>query len=360
MPYLHWETEDNVNEMKATIRQYEMAKERKQADVKGGIEERKSYDYQKNKELVEAYLGDEHPLHIRRTLDQFYYHTLKDTDARDKDQAGARYHKNHNLKNSIVLTMVDQLWLWVLPGNEKSPPTVITSFPQRSNRVDSRGRRNDEKQTSLFKNIIAQSRDRQVENGHGLAEIIANECSRIYFDTMTDRDRSLQFLEIYATSIGDIVSFNFTTLRRSMLMRLQTDKETKCFKRFQDTLNLHSLKDEKVAEDTLNITEEIELLQEVKDIRDELNIMLSVFNAQRKALKEMAQIMYKPGTVQRHMSMSNGSLQPIESGDLRTSQRTHDNYPLPLITVESNIIEVKEMDKYAERAYMAVLSTPYM
>lgn len=205
MPYLHWETEDNLEEMKDIIKQHEMSKSRKPGDSQSDTRKEKSSDYFKLQDLVQAYLDDKHPLHIRRTLDQFYYHTLKDTDVRDKDQTGSRYHRNFKLQNKNIVTMVDQLWLWVLPGFGNSPATVITSFPQRSNRVDSSGKRNDEKFTSLFSNIIAQTQDRPVENGHELAEIISSECSRIYFDTMTDRDRSLQFLEIYATSIGEIV-----------------------------------------------------------------------------------------------------------------------------------------------------------
>jgi hypothetical protein len=210
MPYLHWETEENLDEMKKIIKDYEVAKGGKSNDDKSDTKKKKSSDYFKLQDLVRAYLDDDHPLHIRRTLDQFYYHTLENTDARDKDQTGSRYHRKFGLQNKNIITMVDQLWLWVLPGFGNSPATVITSFPQRSNRVDSSGKRNDEKFTSLFSNIIAQTQDRPVENGHELAEIISSECSRIYFDTMTDRDRSLQFLEIYATSIGEIVSVIFS------------------------------------------------------------------------------------------------------------------------------------------------------
>lgn len=139
----------------------------------------------------------------------------------------------------------------------------------------------------------------------------------------------------------------------------QTDKETQCFDNFQKTLkpSKEAIKLQKVAEDALSITEEIKLLQEVKDIRDELNIMLSVFNAQRKALKDMARIMYKTGTAERRMSMSSQMLPRVSSWgmDSGSIQRDHYHYPLPLSTVDSNISEVKDMDKYAERAYMAVL-----
>lgn len=142
----------------------------------------------------------------------------------------------------------------------------------------------------------------------------------------------------------------------------QTDKETQCFDKFQKTLTSDkgAAKPTKVAEDALSITEEIKLLQEAKDIRDELNIMLSVFNQQRKALRDMARIMSKTGATERRMSMSFSSqgLPRVNSWNTGAAsiQRDHYNYPLPLSTVDSNISEVKDMDKYAERAYMAVLN----
>jgi hypothetical protein len=211
MPYLHWDTEDNVNETKDIIRQH-VTKDKRESENESEAS-KKSHDYRKNQELVNAYLDDKHPLHIRRTLDQFYYHTLKNTDARDKDQAGCRYHEKFGLKNKKIITMVDQLWLWVLPGFGKSRATVITSFPQRSNRVDSNGKRNDAKFTLLVSKIISQTENHPVNNGHDLAKMISSECSNIYFDTMIGRDQTLQFLEIYATSIGEIVSVSLHNFR---------------------------------------------------------------------------------------------------------------------------------------------------
>lgn len=157
-----------------------------------------------NRKLIWAYLDDTHPIHLRRTLDQFYYHTLEDTDIRDKDQTVTRYHTKFKLRTEKAVTMVDQLWLWVLPGFGNSPDTVITSFPQRSNRIGQSGKTSD-KFTALMSNIIQQSHNHPVTNGYGLAEIISNECSRIYFEPRKERDQSLQFLNIYATSIGEIV-----------------------------------------------------------------------------------------------------------------------------------------------------------
>jgi hypothetical protein len=79
--------------------------------------------------LINAYFGDEHRrmqghLHIRRTLDQFYYIGIENTECRDIDQVVQRYTlkvmkdlgsptDDKNLLD-IKLIMVDQLWMWVL------------------------------------------------------------------------------------------------------------------------------------------------------------------------------------------------------------------------------------------------------
>ncbi|KAI9736168.1 MAG: hypothetical protein M1834_001053 [Cirrosporium novae-zelandiae] len=52
-------------------------------------------------------------VHESRTLDQYYYSLLDDTDFRDGDQVVTRYFSKQNSKKTCVLR-VDQLWLWVV------------------------------------------------------------------------------------------------------------------------------------------------------------------------------------------------------------------------------------------------------
>ncbi|KAK4248638.1 hypothetical protein C7999DRAFT_30872 [Corynascus novoguineensis] len=98
--------------------------------------------------LIRAYFdNDRFPLHCRRTLDQFTYHMLEDTERRDntqvmfkwtkRDQANKERasHHQHNLqpsstprrhdKGSYPLLMIDQLWIWILEDDQ----TVIMSVP---------------------------------------------------------------------------------------------------------------------------------------------------------------------------------------------------------------------------------------
>jgi hypothetical protein len=73
-------------------------------------------DYEPNERLLRENLHEDPPMHIRRTLDQSYFLTLEDTEARDKDQVvyrGTRAGKSLYARNTRVV-MVDQLWLWIL------------------------------------------------------------------------------------------------------------------------------------------------------------------------------------------------------------------------------------------------------
>lgn len=192
MPYLHWERKCEVDGLAAML---------KTVDAKPPASE--SNDAQ----LVRTYILDAHPIHIRRTLDQFQYHTLPDTTARDNDQTGLRYFRDEKLDQNRnlepVTTMVDQLWMWVLPACGKSPETVITAFPQRCNRE--RAKIHKPKWPSLLLTIVSRCRDLSVQSAYELAEVIGTECSKIYLDSTSNREQPLQFLEIYTSSIGKIV-----------------------------------------------------------------------------------------------------------------------------------------------------------
>lgn len=82
--------------------------------------------------LINAYFTHEtHHLHIRRTLDQFYYTSIKDTDVRDTSQVVQRYavkglpkiSKQETLSSKLI--MVDQLWLWMLQNKDKTKSALI-------------------------------------------------------------------------------------------------------------------------------------------------------------------------------------------------------------------------------------------
>jgi hypothetical protein len=74
-------------------------------------------------------------LHPRRTLDQFYYSSLKNPEYRDSHQTVSKWTGDHvdeggnaSATNSSLLIMVDQLWCWVL-DESKSKTCPNTHLP---------------------------------------------------------------------------------------------------------------------------------------------------------------------------------------------------------------------------------------
>ena len=69
--------------------------------------------------LIGDHLYTESPLHIRRTLEQYYYWTAEDTTQRDRQQVVYRGTWMQNDPEAIPrVVMVDQLWLWILDESQ--------------------------------------------------------------------------------------------------------------------------------------------------------------------------------------------------------------------------------------------------
>jgi hypothetical protein len=192
MPYLHWDLEHLRLQRENIIK----------APEARSLNQRWSPD----QKLLYGYLNDDHPIHIRRTLAQYYYHTLRDTAERDKSQVVTRYQTNEGLQPKVI-TMVDQLWLWVLNGEDGQPESVITCFPQ----IGESGDPDRYRQTDVFGSIKHYLEDvpSSVQTAYDLACLIAAKCSRIYLDTRSTlnfkNQNNVRFSEIYETAIGNVV-----------------------------------------------------------------------------------------------------------------------------------------------------------
>lgn len=115
MPYLHFETHENRKAMMRALEQ-------------GPVRPHSERQLTRDEVLMRAQTtASSSFLHIRRTLDQFFYHNI-DTDVRDCDQVVYRFQKHHRKPpdSDPKIFMVDQLWMWVL-GKD----LVVTSFPER-------------------------------------------------------------------------------------------------------------------------------------------------------------------------------------------------------------------------------------
>jgi len=126
MPYLHWEH---------SIARYHVAKIVKDARHTLGQIEAPSLTAREvsalpcgvQEKLIRFNVPVRPHFHMRKTLDQFYYTTLQDTESRDLDQVVEKYSRKYNWSEHRVL-MVDQLWLWVLNNGRESALFLHSPF----------------------------------------------------------------------------------------------------------------------------------------------------------------------------------------------------------------------------------------
>ncbi|KAK1249258.1 hypothetical protein MKX07_002774 [Trichoderma sp. CBMAI-0711] len=237
MPYLHWDEEEAMQGRSQFI-----------AENSPGALKTKSTKLKSAKEeqLLRSYLLQEdhcdpnarHVLHIRRTLDQYLYHNLKDTKVRDADQTVHRYQKRLNREKQdgqeIPLTaiMVDQLWLWILPNPSGEAQAIVTCFPSRDwndvgMKATEQNRILDSRRTTDVLQITKayiQQRPSAVQTPYDLAGVVASRCSRALLDHSSDM---LNFAEVYENSISYIMNEEamlFNTFNTLMQTRTDLDK----------------------------------------------------------------------------------------------------------------------------------------
>ncbi|KAL7895630.1 hypothetical protein HDV64DRAFT_271132 [Trichoderma sp. TUCIM 5745] len=382
MPYLHWDEEKALRKRSEFIAKYLQKESSSDTsstlsinDSTGApprqatVPNEKPTDgrSQRDQKLLETYLLSEsdhaknsrHLLHIRRTLDQFLYHNLKDTKTRDADQTVRRYQSMDKLSNEGQLTvMVDQLWLWILLGPSGKAQAVVTCFPSRDwFDVEETGSTLDPRRTTdvlqTTKSYIQQRPD-AVKTPYDLAGVIASRCSRALLDHSTDM---LDFTEVYENSISYIMNeevllfntFNHLMQTRTKAMeKLQAGRpsseenapreddsclandivkdieslkdhpedlkksKSRCKEYREYTLDTEIPDEDEIkgsrrkSEDekqrltklfekfgrffVLDITREISLLRQIKDIQDELEMMERVFSYQKEVIEAMDRI----------------------------------------------------------------------
>ncbi|KAI0416400.1 hypothetical protein F5X98DRAFT_343755, partial [Xylaria grammica] len=368
MPYLHWEPQSGLKKLKEIMKEKD-EKHKELKELLKGEQTPIKYEeeIQKNaaerlkspginnlneaEKLLWRYLDEKHPVHIRRTLDQYYYPSSLDLEDRDQDQTTLRYHKDYYGSHADgpepVLTMVDQLWMWVLPKCGSSPPTIITAFPQRSDR----GKGGNLKwMTALVNSILSKCDDLTTRSCFDVAKLIVAECSGIYFDSTHNRHETLRFLEVYRTAIANIMDNDvkrFRTFQENiegldLATGLPKSKAPKSRRQPQSQKLRKKTQNEIGIQDLLDIEKDIEDLRRIKDIRDELNMMTSLLRTQKGISQEMGQIIHQDRN--QHSSR--------KASREETGQSTSLNSPQEVVA--RNLEEVKRLDDFAGRAAAAI------
>ncbi|KAF2212204.1 hypothetical protein CERZMDRAFT_59120 [Cercospora zeae-maydis SCOH1-5] len=313
MPYLHFETDRRRREMQLAMENTHKLAISAVAD----------------EVLLRAHLSKSASfLHVRRTLDQFFYHNI-DTTYRDCDQVVYRFQEKHykNLEGGPKIFMVDQLWMWIL-GKD----LVVTSFPQRW-----RQPRNDP--LNVLEGIIEEinSKTREpVQDVYELAMTIAGRCFGT-FDRHRKGDDDFQFLDMFESSIGAAMD-NEASLFQGF---------SKASRQASDWLRSHEKLEESQDNDPafinqlLDVGAETDLLAEIKDIRDELDIIRMVLDHQKHLLPELKEAVKAVYHIERSHAR------------VRRAEKAFDDQEK---TITNPIKDITRMEAQANRVYESIVS----
>jgi Mg2+ and Co2+ transporter CorA len=304
--------------------------------------------------LIRAHLSTSTvSLHVRRTLDQSFYHNI-DTESRDQDQVVYRYQTKGKPLDECdpKIVMVDQLWMWILGAN-----LILTAFPQRWQQP-----RNDPLNVldSIIEDINSKTRD-PVTSVYDLAMIITNRCSGV-FDRHRVGDEEYQFLDMFETSIGNSTDresvlfkeFNQASAQASEWLQYhrRPGRLARVIDGDQSAARGHEEQcgewDEKFkfedymrgplfVDKLLDIGQETDLLAETKDIRDELNMIAKVFEDQQHVLMELE-----------------AAICDIYFEEQQSQRGVKKRFREQLKTIDMHLKDIERMDKQAERIYSSI------
>ncbi|KAJ5901762.1 hypothetical protein N7495_002290 [Penicillium taxi] len=334
MPYLHFETAERRLKMQEAIQRAEMLSFQPR---------RKERVRSRDEMLIDAHLSTSTTsLHVRRTLDQFFYPNI-DTQSRDQDQVVYRYQTKgpgrEGPGTDPKIFMVDQLWMWVLGTN-----LIVTSFPQRWDQP-----KNDPLNVldGIIEDINSKTRD-PVKSVYDLAIIITNRCSGV-FDRHRLGDDEYQFLDMFESSIG------IATDRETLLFNRfnHASVQASCWLKSHRKLNSSTApeEDKSVNEEEdyyedgspifvdrlLDIGEETDLLSEAKDIRDELNMIRTVLDHQKHVLADFQEVICE-----------------TYQGQHRSQHEVKKRFKDQQRMIDMHLKDIDRMDKQAERIYHSI------
>jgi ankyrin repeat protein len=308
LPYFALESEESVHAMHRAMREKSPSRSTNKTRNSVGPSDLRDIH------LLKAYSNwdaNDYGLHIRRTLDQFFYRNV-DTRLRDDDQVVLRYQRKEikdararkgldkrygDPDENLDVLMVDQLWVWVL-----GPELIVTSFPQkwRQPRIEL---------PDLLSSVLEKLDPRTgapVQSIHGLAACIVGQCMSTC-DRAMHQSHKASVLDMFSCSVGDAMdkevklfsrfekASDFASLwvKYSLLnnsVSVEDSKEMQALEMRYDngspsqsgsskqpkTESRRMTGEPSFFEDLLDIQRETKLLKEVKDIRDELGILLQV------------------------------------------------------------------------------------
>ncbi|KAL4785477.1 hypothetical protein BJX76DRAFT_324360 [Aspergillus varians] len=293
LPYLHWDTYWNLLQRRRVID--ERLRQGRSRPVPDDIS-RSSLE----SKLIWKFLGNEPPIHVRRTLDQFGYPNLRSTVARDDDQMLWKRTKktinlNDELGNSIPfqdgpdpqnprfvdgkVLMVDQLWLWIVDQK-----TVVTFFPkQEPTTVEGRFY----EQTNLFNSIYNELNGdlaRRFETAGDLAALIVLHAVTVLFDRTLHSD--LQILRIFEETISILTELTTKSFKQFRNRGFVT-QPSEYNKTPEGRLMTADERETRDRESALQNRNDLSSMLELRDIVDELGTIMKLLEQQTTTINDM-------------------------------------------------------------------------
>ncbi|KAI9149579.1 Protein SERAC1 [Paramyrothecium foliicola] len=340
LPYLHFDT------YKRLVRRRELILERIHQGRSRPIPEHVAKSDSLELQVIWEYLGHDPPLNCRRTIDQYGYPSLRDTRPRDDDQMlykltkervsmpghrrglfsdessgraasdrtggswkdhlignigndGGDVPEEEKLLDGNVL-VVDQLWLWVINSRKfqfpsfspaDHPDTVVTFFPKReSDPIEGPLYQQADLRDSIF-NEVNVDLTRQCDNALDLAALSALHAVSVFLDRSSHPD--LEVFRIFEEAIS-VLNEKLTSSLKAFRLEGIRDKSYD----FEPVENKersirarHKEEGRRAERENRNNTS---ALLELRDIEDELLILIHLFERQSKVLQSMLSVYSRP------------------------------------------------------------------
>ncbi|KAF4975692.1 hypothetical protein FZEAL_7547 [Fusarium zealandicum] len=329
LPYLHFDT------YKRLIRRRELILQRidhgRARPVPASVAKSDSLETQ----VIWEFLGHDPPLNCRRTLDQYGYPSLRDTRSRDDDQmlykltkqrgflsglgpglhgqassssagtgsSGSRKSKGgsqhedqndeeseENILNGNIL-MVDQLWLWVIDSH-----TLLSFFPRREgDAIEGPLYQQADLRDSIF-NEVNVDLTRQCENAMDLAALAVLHAVTVLMDRSSHPD--LEVFRIFEEAISVLTERLTSSLKifRAEGFRDKAVAYEPVENKARSIRARHKAERRRAEEDN---RENTSALLELRDIEDELLILLHLFERQSKVVSSMLSTYARPEVRER-------------------------------------------------------------
>ncbi|OAA55284.1 ankyrin repeat and protein kinase domain-containing protein 1 [Niveomyces insectorum RCEF 264] len=335
VPFLHYETVEGREKMDNAVKH----------TLHGRAENTPGRYLSPDVQLVSGYLNSERPVHVRRTLDQYFYSSV-DSSARDKDQVVSRYCDQRGLERRML--MVDQLWLWVL-GKD----LVVTCFAERWERPK-------RDPLNVLDNIIesVNGEQRIITTAYHLATFIVSHCCNIFDRPGVDQD--YRFFDMFGSSIGVIISRQAALLRTfyqvsELSTRWLRNRQRRNDRRRPTVRRQFSQgEQDHILDALLDLGDESSMLNEINDIRDELNIIETILSSQMAVVETFESAVTEALTEELHGNAAAPPGKQPTPTDPAVGLRKRWREQKRLI--ETRLRDLERMDRRAENTYTSLRS----